>query len=99
VVENKAVRILAAEGSIGGARAVAADTGGPFLVSAPALPVSALRGTGVPIQAGTVALFGVADLRGAGPSFDGIVALENGVASGLPISGGVDVALAGARRG
>lgn len=95
VVENKAVRIMAAEGSIGGARAVAADTGGAFLVSAPALPVSALRGTGVPIQAGTVALFGVADLRGAGPSFDGVVALEGGVASGLPISGGVDVALAG----
>ncbi len=94
-VENKAVRIVAAEGSIGGARAVAADTGGPFLVSAPALPVAALRGTGVPVQAGTLALFGIADLRGAGPSFNGVVALDDGVASGLPISGGVDVALAG----
>jgi hypothetical protein len=73
--EQNAVRIIAAEGSIGGARAVAADTGGPFLVSAPALPVAALRGTGVPIQAGTLTLFGVADLRGTGPSFDGLVAL------------------------
>jgi hypothetical protein len=94
-VENKSVRIIAAEGSIGGARAVAADTGGSFLVSAPALPVTALRGTGVPVQAGTLALFGVADLRGAGPSFDGVVDLDDGVAAGLPISGGVDVALAG----
>jgi len=96
-VENKTLRIIAADGSIGGARAVAADTGGPFLVSAAALPVAALRGTGVPIQAGTLTLFGVADLRGAEPSFDGVVALQDGVASGLPISGGVDVALAGGR--
>ncbi|HEX3467081.1 MAG TPA: translocation/assembly module TamB domain-containing protein [Candidatus Elarobacter sp.] len=94
-IENKSLRIIAADGTIGGAHAVAADTGGPFLVSAPAIPVAALRGTGVPLQAGTLALFGVADLRGNGPSFDGAVAVENGVAAGLPINGGVDVALAG----
>lgn len=95
-VNGNALRVVAADGTIGGARAVAADTGGSFLVSAPALPVSALRGAGLPLQAGTVSLFGRADLRGAGgPSFDGVVALEDGVASGLPISGGAEVALAG----
>jgi hypothetical protein len=94
-VENKALRIVAAEGTIGGARAVASDTGGSFLVSAPALPVWALRGTGVPLESGTLSLLGVADLRGAGPSFDGQVALQRGSAAGLPISGGVDVRFSG----
>jgi len=92
---GKALRVIALDSSIGGGRAVAADAGGAFLVSAPALPVAALRGTGVPLQAGTVSLFGLADLRGTGgPSFDGVVALTDGVASGYPISGGADVSLA-----
>jgi len=94
-VDGSVLRVVAVDGSIGGARAVAADAGGAFLVSAPALPVTALRGTGLPLQAGTLSLFGLADLRGtAGPSFDGVVALSDGVASGYPISGGADVSLA-----
>jgi hypothetical protein len=95
VDNGKSLRVVAADGSIGGGRAVAADTGGAFLVSAPALPVAALRGAGLPLQAGTLSLFGQADLRGtAGPSFDGVVALSDGVAAGYPISGGADVSLA-----
>jgi autotransporter translocation and assembly factor TamB len=95
VEDGKKLRVIAVDGSIGGARAVAADAGGAFLVSAPALPVAALRGAGLPLQAGTLALFGLADLRGTGgPSFDGVVALTGGVASGYPISGGADVSLA-----
>ena len=94
-VDGSALRVVAVDGSIGGGRAVAADTGGAFLVSAPALPVAALRGAGLPLQAGTLSLFGVADLRGTrGPSFDGVVALTDGVASGYPISGGADLSLA-----
>ncbi len=95
VDNGKSLRVVAVDGSIGGSRAVAADAGGAFLVSAPALPVAALRGAGLPLQAGTLSLFGQADLRGnAGPSFDGVVALSDGMASGYPISGGADVSLA-----
>ena len=93
-IEGKTMRIVAADGSIGGARAVAADAGGPFLVSAPGIPVAALRGAGLPLQGGTLSLFGQADLRGGAPSFDGVVALADGRASGYPISGGADLALA-----
>ena len=49
----------------------------------------------MPVQAGRLTLFGVADLRGTAPSFDGGVALQDGIAAGLPISGGVDITLAG----
>ncbi|HEY4439239.1 MAG TPA: translocation/assembly module TamB domain-containing protein [Candidatus Elarobacter sp.] len=93
-VEGKSLRILAADGSIGGGRAVAADVGGPFLVSAPQVPVSALRGAGLPLQGGDLAMFGVADLRG-GPRFDGFLAVDNGVAAGYPVTGSADLAYAG----
>jgi TamB, inner membrane protein subunit of TAM complex len=93
-VDGKVVRIVAADGSIGGGRAVAADVGGPFLVSAPDVPVSALRHAGIPLQGGHVGMFGVADLRAGGPRFDGIVSLDDGLASGIPISGATGVSLA-----
>ena len=51
-IEGKSLRVVAADGSLGGGRVVAEDAGGPFLVSAPDLPVAALRGAGLPLQAG-----------------------------------------------
>jgi hypothetical protein len=95
MVDGSALRIIAADGTIGGGRVVAADAGGPFLVSAPGVPVSALRGAGIPLQAGTLAFYGLADLRGHTPSFDGLVSLDEGVASGFPVSGDADLALTG----
>jgi hypothetical protein len=94
-VDGNALRIIAADGTIGGGRVVAADAGGPFLVSAPGVSVTALRGAGVPLQAGTVAFYGLADFRGHAPAFDGLVSLDNGVASGFPVSGDADLALTG----
>ena len=94
-VDGKTLRIIAADGSIGGARVVAADAGGQFLVSAAAVPVAALRGAGIPLQGGTLAFFGLADIRGSTPAFDGLVSLDRGFASGFPISGGADLLLAG----
>ncbi len=94
-VDGSVVRIIAADGSIGGGRVVAADAGGPFLLSAPGVPIAALRGAGIPLQAGTLAFYGLADVRGKTPSFDGLVALDGGVAAGYPISGGADLALSG----
>ena len=93
-VDGRQVRVLAADATIGRSRAVAGDTGGPFLVSAPDLPVSALRGTGVPLSAGLLGVYGVADLRGKLPKFDGSIAVTDGIAAGYPVSGGADVALA-----
>ena len=93
-IDGQALRIVAADGSIGGGRAIAADKGGPFLVSAPAVPVEALRGVGLPLQGGTLSLFGQADLRGRAPRFDGLVGVMDGSAAGYPVSGGADVALA-----
>jgi TamB, inner membrane protein subunit of TAM complex len=94
-VEGKTLRIVAADGTVGGSPVVAGDAGGAFLVSAPGIPVAALRGAGLPLQAGTLALYGLADIRGGAPRFDGVVALEDGVADGYPISGGADLGLAG----
>ena len=93
VVDGNALRIIAADGSIGGSRVVAADAGGPFLLSAPGVPVAALRGAGIPLQAGTLGFYGLADLRGHAPAFDGLISLDDGVASGFPVSGGADLAL------
>jgi hypothetical protein len=93
-VEGKTLRIVAADGTVGGSPVVAADAGGAFLVSAPGIPVAALRGAGLPLQGGTLALYGLADIRGHAPSFDGLVALDGGVAAGYPISGGADLVLA-----
>ena len=94
-IEGKRLRVVAADGSLGGGRVVAQDDGGPFLVSAPDLPVAALRGAGLPLQAGALALFGVADLRGKTARFDGAVALSDGVVRGYPISGDADLVYAG----
>ncbi|MEA2687858.1 MAG: translocation and assembly module TamB, partial [Candidatus Eremiobacteraeota bacterium] len=93
-VDGKTLRIVAAGGSVGGSPVVAADAGGPFLVSAPGIPVAALRGAGLRLQAGTLSLYGLADIRGHAPSFDGLVALDRGMAAGYPVSGGADLALA-----
>jgi hypothetical protein len=94
-VEGKALRVIAADGSIAGGRVVVADTGGPFLVSAPAVQAAALRGAGLPLSAGRLALFGVADLRAGAPRFDGTVGLTGGIAGGYPVSGGAALAFDG----
>ena len=45
VIAGKNLRIVAADGSLGGGQVVAADAGGPFLISAPEVPVArAARG-------------------------------------------------------
>ncbi len=94
-VDGKTLRVVALDGSVGGGRVVAQDTGGPFLISAPAVPAGALRGAGLPLQGGTLALFGVADLRGKLPRFAGAVALSDGIAQGYPISGDAELAYDG----
>ncbi|HYZ15651.1 MAG TPA: translocation/assembly module TamB domain-containing protein, partial [Candidatus Acidoferrum sp.] len=91
LVHGSALRIVAADASVQGAHAVMGDAGGPFLVSAPGIPAGALRSAGLPLQRGELALFGLADLTRGPPRFDGSLALSNGLAAGLPISGGASV--------
>ncbi|HEY0615059.1 MAG TPA: translocation/assembly module TamB domain-containing protein [Candidatus Elarobacter sp.] len=90
---GKTLRVVAANGSIGGGEVVAGDAGGPFLVSAPGIPVAALRGAGLPLEAGSIGFYGLADIRGRAPAYDGLVTLDDGIAAGYPVSGGADLAL------
>jgi len=56
---------------------------------------AALRGAGLPLEAGRLSLFGQVDLRTGPPRFDGVVGLSDGVAGGYPVSGGVALAFDG----
>ena len=93
-LRGKTVRIVAATGNVADGPVAAADLGGPFAVSVPRVPAAALRDAGLPLDAGDLAVFGRADLRGA-PRFGGVVAISHGRAHGYPISGGASVDLAG----
>ncbi len=94
LIEGSKLRILAADADLAGGRVVAADAGGPFLLSAPDIPAAALHGAGLPLEAGTLGVYGLADLRGNEPAFDGLVALAGGRAAGYPIAAGADLGLA-----
>jgi hypothetical protein len=96
-VRGKAFHLLAARGSIAGRQAVAAESHGTVAVSAPDIPSAALRGTGVPLDAGNVSAYGVADLRGSDPRFAGTVAVADGRAHGYRVAGDAQIDLAGTR--
>ena len=93
MVAGSAVRILTGAATIGGAHAVAAARGRSTAVSLTGVPASAFAGSGLPLAAGRVSVFGLADL--GHPAFHGAIDLSNGVALGYPVGGWVDVALAG----
>jgi autotransporter translocation and assembly factor TamB len=95
LVQGKALRVVAADANVGGGRAVIADAGGPFVISAPAIPATALRGAGLPLDGGALSLFGLANLTGSAPRFEGTIGLSDGRAQGFPISGGADLAFDG----
>ena len=89
-IDGKNLRIVAADGSLGGGRVVAADAGGPFLVSAPSLPVRALRGAGCRCRparwrcSGSPICAVPGRVRRRGRASDG-------VAAGYPVSGAADL--------
>ncbi len=94
LVSGSDLRVVAADSTVAGTRAVAGDVGGPFLIAAPGLDAGALHGAGLPLDDGRLAVFGTADLR-RGARFDGGVALDGGRSGGYAVSGATDVALAG----
>jgi autotransporter translocation and assembly factor TamB len=96
-VRGKAFHLLTATGSVAGRRAVAAESRGTIGVSAPDIPSAALRGTGVPLDAGNVSAYGVADLSASTPRFSGTVAVANGRAHGYRVAGDAQIDLAGSQ--
>jgi hypothetical protein len=98
-VAGSAVRIITAGATLGGApgvagaQAVAAARGGETAVSMAGVPAQALAGSGLPLSAGRISVFGLADL--ARPAFHGSIDLADGRALGYRVGGWVDVALTG----
>jgi hypothetical protein len=96
-VHANAFHLIAGTGSIGGRHAVAAESRGTVAVSAPDIPSAALRGTGVPLDAGNVSAYGVADLRSRLPRFAGTIAVAGGRARGYPVAGDAQIDVNGTR--
>jgi hypothetical protein len=96
-VRNNAFQIIAGAGSIMGRHAVAAESRGSIALSAPDIPSAALRGTGLPLDAGNVSAYGLADLRGGTVRFAGTVAVESGRAHGFNVAGDAQIDVAGPR--
>ena len=97
---NGGVNVYSGSGRIAGADIVAGGTYGNgnavAIATANAGPQTA-RALGLPLSAGTVALVGLLGSQGSSPTFDGGVAVTNGVALGYPVQGSSDVHL-GARQ-
>jgi hypothetical protein len=96
-VRDKIFEIIAATGDVLGGHAVAAQAGQTIAISAPDIPSAALRGTGVPLAAGNVSAYGIADVRRPAVRFDGDVAVSGGRSNGFAVGGEARVALDGGR--
>jgi hypothetical protein len=93
-IDAGGVRIVAASANVDGRRAVAASTDHLVAISAVDLPAAALASAGLPLESGSLSVFGLAGFRG--PTFTGSVDLRNGVArGGYPIGGWADLAVDG----
>ncbi len=93
-IDGGRVRIVAASADVAGRSAVAASTDHRIAISAADLPATALAAAGVPLEAGSVSVFGLADSRG--PSFEGSVDLAGGrTRGGYPVNGWADLVIAG----
>jgi hypothetical protein len=92
-VAGTQVRIITGDTTLSGAHAVAAARYGETAVSMTDVPARAFAGSGLPLAAGRVSIYGLADLQQ--PSFRGSIDLTGGKALGYSVAGSVDVALAG----
>lgn len=92
-IAGKSVRIITGAASLDGARAVAAAHSGETAISMVGVPAAAFAGSGLPLDAGRVSVFGLGNLQR--PSFHGSIDLDGGAARGYPIGGWVDVDFSG----
>lgn len=92
-IAGNAVRIITGTATLDGAHAVAAARDGETAISMVGVPAAAFAGSGLPLAAGRVSVFGLGNL--AQPSFHGSIDLDRGRALGLPIGGWVDIGFTG----
>ena len=92
-IAGTTVRIVTGAATLDGAHAVAAARGGETAISMVGVPAAAFAGSGLPLDAGRVSIFGLGNLER--PSFHGSIDLDRGVARGYPLGGWVDIALDG----
>jgi hypothetical protein len=87
------VRIVTGSATLDGAHAVAAARDGETAISMVGVPAAAFAGSGLPLAAGRVSIFGLGNLER--PEFHGSIDLDRGVARGYPLGGWVDISLNG----
>ena len=92
-IAGKSVRIITGTAMLDGASAVAAARSGETAISMVGVPAAAFAGSGLPLNAGRVSVFGLGDLQA--PAFHGSIDLAGGAALGYPIGGSVDIDLRG----
>jgi len=92
-INGGAIRIVTGTAALDGAHAVAAARDGETAISMVGVPAAAFAGSGLPLAAGRVSVFGLGNL--SQPSFHGSIDLERGSALGLPIGGWVDIGFTG----
>lgn len=92
-IAGTSVRIITGSATLDGAHAVAAARNGETAISMVGVPAAAFAGSGLPLDAGRVSVFGLGNLDR--PAFHGSIDLDRGRALGFPIGGWVDIALAG----
>ena len=92
-IDGPAIRIITGLATLDGAHAVAAARDGETAISMVGVPAAAFAGSGLPLAAGRVSVFGLGNL--SRPSFHGSIDLDRGRALGLPIGGWVDVGFTG----
>jgi hypothetical protein len=85
------VRIVTGTATLDGAHAVAAARGGETAISMVGVPAAAFAGSGLPLDAGRISIFGLGNFDR--PAFQGSIDLDSGAARGIPIGGWVDIAL------
>jgi hypothetical protein len=92
-IDGTAVRIVTGAATLDGAHAVAAARDGETAISMVGVPAAAFAGSGLPLAAGRVSVFGLGNFDR--PAFHGSIDLDRGVALGYRLGGWVDVALDG----
>ncbi len=93
LIAGTSVRIITGSATLDGAHAVAAARDGETAISMVGVPAAAFAGSGLPLDAGRVSVFGLGNLDR--PDFHGSIDLDRGRAMGFPVGGWVDIALTG----
>jgi hypothetical protein len=90
-IAGTTVRIVTGSATLDGAHAVAAARGGETAISMVGVPAAAFAGSGLPLNAGRVSIFGLGNFER--PEFHGSIDLDRGTALGYALGGWVDIAL------